>query len=110
MTIKLTAICLLVGSLLAPLMLHADEGTDQDRKHPINFVKDSAITTAVKTKLAAKHLASLKHIKVDTDSDGVVWLSGTVRTQHAADKAGEIARNTDGVRAVKNNIAITPAH
>ena len=45
--------------------------------HAVVFVKDSAITTKIKTKLAADHITSLERIHVDTDKDGVVWLSGT---------------------------------
>jgi hypothetical protein len=37
----------------------AGEDSDTDRSHPVTFVKDSAITTAIKTKLAAEHITSL---------------------------------------------------
>ncbi len=57
----------------------------------MTFVKDSAITTKVKAKLAAEKINSLVHIKVDTDSNGVVVLSGIVRIQKEADKAVSIA-------------------
>jgi hyperosmotically inducible protein len=43
---------------------------------------------------------------VDTDKDGVVWLSGSARTQAAIDKAVSIARNTEHVRSVHNGIKI----
>ena len=62
------------------------------------FVKDSAITTAIKTKLAGEHVASLGRIHVDTDKDGVVWLTGSARTQEAGDKAASIARDIAGRR------------
>ena len=96
--------CVLVGSLLAPVMsAYAD---DIDQSHPGNYIKDSAITTVIKTKLAAEHLATLKNIKVDTDDKGVVWLSGSAPSQALVDKAELIARKTDGVRAVKNQIVV----
>lgn len=104
MKIKLTAACILAGSLLAPMMAHAD--SDADRSHPMNFVKDSAITTKIKTKLAAEHLKSLKNIRVDTDENGVVWLSGSASTREQMEKAGRVARGTEGVKVVKNNILI----
>jgi hyperosmotically inducible protein len=44
------------------------------------YVKDSVITTKVKAKLASKHMSTLTKIKVDTDSQGVVWLSGVAPT------------------------------
>jgi hyperosmotically inducible protein len=79
---------------------------DSDRKHPGAFVKDSAITTKIKAKLAEEKLSSLAHIKVDTDSKGAVVLGGKVKTQEEADKAVSIARETEGVTSVKSNIRI----
>jgi hyperosmotically inducible protein len=70
------------------------------------YVKDSVITTKVKTKLAAKHMSTLTNIKVDTDKDGVVWLSGTAPTKDASDLAEMITKDTDGVRAVHNKIMV----
>jgi hyperosmotically inducible protein len=70
------------------------------------YVKDSAITTKVKTKLAAKHLSTLTKIEVDTDKSGAVWLSGTAPTKDAKDLAGMITKDTDGVTAVHNNIVV----
>jgi hyperosmotically inducible protein len=70
------------------------------------YVKDSAITTKVKAKLAAKHMSTLTKISVDTDKDGVVWLSGTAPTKDAKDLAEMITKNTDGVTAVHNKIVV----
>ena len=82
------------------------QDSDADRAHPKAFVKDSAITTKIKTKLAAEHIASLGRIHVDTDKDGVVWLTGRARTQEAIDKAVSIARETEGVKDVHSHIKI----
>ncbi len=71
-----------------------------------HYVKDSMITTKVKAKLAAKHLTTLTRINVDTDANGVVWLSGRAPTQDAVDMAGLLAKDTDGVRSVHNDIAV----
>jgi len=51
-------------------------------------------------------LTSLGRIHVDTDKDGVVWLSGSARAQSDIDKAVEIARGTEGVREVKNELVV----
>ena len=83
----------------------ADQGTATDSTH---FVKDSVITTKVKTKLAAKHMSTLTNIKVDTDDQGVVWLSGHAPTKDASDVAELTAKNTEGVTSVHNNIVIQP--
>jgi hyperosmotically inducible protein len=79
---------------------------DSDTSHPGNFVADSVITTKVKAKLAEKHLSTLADIRVDTDHDGVVWLSGKAPTQDASDLAKMIAKDTDGVRNVHNRIVV----
>jgi hyperosmotically inducible periplasmic protein len=98
--------CVLVGALLGPPVLVVAQDSDTDRSHAKAFVKDSAITTKIKTKLAAEHITSLGRIHVDTDKNGVVWLTGTVRTQEAADKAESIARETEGVKAVHSKLKI----
>jgi hyperosmotically inducible protein len=94
-----------LGVACAPMAM-ADEGAADKGTH--HFVKDSAITTKVKAKLAAKHLSTLTRIKVDTDADGVVWLSGRAPTQDASDLAAMIAKNTEGVNSVHNDIVVEP--
>ena len=99
---KVATICFVIGAMLAPVAVYAED-TDADRSNPATFVKDSAITTKIKTQLAAEHLGSLKHISVDTDQNGVVWMRGTVNSQSEADKAITIARSTEGVKTVKSS-------
>ena len=48
----------------------------------------------------------MANIKVDTDKDGVVWMSGTVKSQEEVDKALSIARGTEGVKNVKNDVKV----
>ena len=103
---KLAITCLIVSAALAPVAGWSADKGDADRSHPKAFVKDSAITTKIKSKLAAQHLTSLGRIHVDTDADGVVWLSGTARSQDEIDMAVSIARDTEHVVAVKNKLRI----
>lgn len=105
MKYKLALTCVVIGSLLAPVLAMAADA-DADWEHPKAFVKDSAITTAIKAKVAAEHVTSLRHIHVDTDKDGVVWMHGHARTQEVADRAAEIARETDGVKSVHSRITV----
>ena len=105
MKTKLVMTCLICGILLGPAVAMAQD-SDADRSHPKAFVKDSAITTKIKTKLGAQHLTSLGRIHVDTDENGVVWLSGSARTQEAIDQAVSIARDTEGVKDVHNHVKI----
>lgn len=77
-----------------------------DRSHPKDFVKDSAITAKIKSKLAAQHLSSLDRIHVDTDANGEVYLSGTARSQADIDKAVSIARSTEHVAGVQSDLTV----
>ena len=105
MKYKLATTCFVIGSVLAPVAAYAAD-SDTDRSNPANFVKDSVITTKIKTKLAAEHLGSAKHIQVDTDKNGIVWLSGTANSQEEVNQAVTIARNTEGVKSVKNELKV----
>lgn len=107
MKTKPLLLCVFAATLAAPVLGMAG-APEADSSHPAQYVKDSAITAAVKTKLAADHVGSLTQLKVDTDQDGIVWLSGTTKTQEAADRAVEAARNADGVIAVKSDIVVAP--
>jgi len=102
---KLATTCLVIGAVLAPVAAYAEDA-DTDRANPATFVKDSAVTTKIKTKLAAEHLGSLKHISVDTDQNGVVWMTGTVNNEAEANQAVTIARNTEGVTSVKSSLNV----
>jgi len=97
---------LLSTGLACGTLVFADDSGMSDSNH--HYVKDSVITTKVKSKLAEKHLGTLTRIKVDTDENGVVYLSGRAPTQDAADLAGMIAKNTDGVTSVHNDITVQP--
>ncbi len=105
----LTVTCVAVGTLLGSAMAAsavAIAAPESDTTQAVTYVKDSAITTDVKTKLAAEHLTSLERIHVDTDTSGAVWLSGSASTREAADKAAAIARDTAGVTKVHSNIKV----
>ena len=98
--------CVLFGTLLAPAAVVVAQDSSADSSHPTALAADSITTTTIKTKLAAQHLASLDRIHVETDKDGVVWLSGNASSQEAADKAVSIARATEHVKAVHSDITI----
>jgi hyperosmotically inducible protein len=105
MKYKLATTCFLIGTVLAPVAAYAAD-SDTDRSKPVVFVKDSVITTKIKTKLAAEHPGSMKHIKVDTDMNGVVWMTGTANTQGEVDQAVAIARGTEGVKSVTSKLTV----
>jgi hyperosmotically inducible protein len=101
--------CVACGTLLGSAVAMAADDSTSDTSRTLVFLKDSAITTEIKTKLAAEHITSLERIHVETDRDGVVWLSGSARTQKAADKAVSIARETERVKAVHSDITVKSA-
>ena len=102
---QLMTACFIVGTLMVPFAVRAADG-DTDRSHPTAFVKDSVITTKVKTKLAADTARTLAHVRVDTDANGMVVLSGTAKNQEEINAAVSIARGTEGVTSVQNHIKI----
>lgn len=65
----------------------------------------------IKSKIAAQYVTedSLDNSDIDIDiTSGAVVLSGAVRTAAARDRATAIAKATDGVKSVKNNLNIDP--
>jgi osmotically-inducible protein OsmY len=66
---------------------------------------DASITQAVKDKLLLQPEKSSKNIGVDTH-EGVVTLSGTVKSQQEKDQAMQIARGTQGVQRVEDKLSV----
>jgi hyperosmotically inducible periplasmic protein len=106
MKINAVVTCIAMAGLLGSAVVLAEGDSDADRSHPMAFVKDSAITAKIKTKLAAEHITSMGRIHVDTDKDGIVWLSGSARSQQAIDQAVSLARETEGVKSVHSDLTV----
>jgi len=66
---------------------------------------DATITGVIKTKLAADGRVKASEINVDT-ANGIVTLTGNVDGQEAKDAAQRLARDTNGVREVKDMISV----
>ena len=98
--------CAIFATLLGGSVVANAQDSHSDTAHAEAYVKDSAITTKIKTRLAAEHATSLGDIHVKTDKDGVVWLSGSVKTRQAAEKALSIARSTAHVKRVHSEIKV----
>ena len=69
---------------------------------------DAGITGLVKTKLAADSQVNASEINVDT-KDGVVTLTGNIDSQEAKNRAIQLARDTKGVRDVRDMIEVRVA-
>lgn len=71
------------------------------------YVDDTAITTAVKAKFVGNKDVDATSIRVET-LNGTVMLSGFAKNSLEKSTAESIARDTKGVRSVKNEIAVRP--
>jgi hyperosmotically inducible protein len=96
---------MLIGALLLPVVGYSAD-VDSDRSSPKAFVKDSVITAKIKAEMAKDKQVSAMNIKVDTDNNGVVTLSGMAKSRQEADKAVLLARSVKGVIAVENRIQV----
>jgi len=72
-------------------------------KPPAPKFDDDGITAAVKHRLVADESKMLSNVDVETVSR-IVYLTGTVRDEHAERRAAEIARSVDGVNKVVNDL------
>ena len=68
---------------------------------------DPGITTALKTKLLADPTVGGLRIDVDT-RDGVVTLTGQVKSKAEREQALKLARETDGVKTVEDKLTVVP--
>jgi len=68
-------------------------------------IDDAGITAAVKARLLDD--PAVRGLRIDVDTrEGVVYLTGTVRSDQERNRAVEIARNTDNVKDVQASLKI----
>jgi osmotically-inducible protein OsmY len=76
---------------------------------PLGFLQpqsnDERITNAILESMLNNEVVSNIKVRVQT-TDGVVMLSGYVKTIRQSDVSEEIARRTPGVKSVQNNIIV----
>jgi len=96
--VQYLVIVMLVAGIAACASTSKQSGTGE-------YVDDTVITTKVKSLLAADDFLKSFAISVETYK-GTVQLSGFVDSQNAINKAGEIARDVQGVSSVKNNLIV----
>jgi len=75
------------------------------RRTPSQISADDAMTSAVRSKLAADAGLRLLNLGVDTH-DGVVTLRGQVNNVQQRNAAQLAARSTNGVKAVRNELVV----
>ncbi len=94
---SLLALVALAAVVLLPACSDTREAEDQ--------ISDAAVTAAVKTRIAAD--PDLNPFEIDVDTlEGVVTLRGLVETDHQREEAGEVARRTQGVQEVDNQLGL----
>ncbi len=71
------------------------------------YVDDAGITTLVKSRFVENKQVDAAAISVET-LNGTVMLSGFAKNSSEKVIAGDIARGVNGVKMVKNEIAIRP--
>lgn len=71
------------------------------------YVDDTSITTSVKARFIENKQVDASSIRVET-LNGIVMLSGFAKSATERTTAESIARAVNGVKAVKNEIAIRP--
>ncbi len=85
----------------------AEQGKDAARQTG-NAITDSWITMKVHSQFIPEDALEGSDIDVDTNA-GVVTLKGTVLTEAAKKRAVEIAKATDGVKSVIDQLRVGPA-
>ena len=93
------------GMGCAIALMTAGCASDGDQRSTGQVIDDTAILTKTKAALVSDPVVSGMAINVDVER-GVVQLSGAVNGQVEKQKAEDIARGVDGVRAVENNIIV----
>lgn len=71
------------------------------------YVDDSAITTAVKARYVENKDVDASSIRVET-LNGTVMLSGFAKNETEKSTAESVALKVNGVKSVKNQIAVRP--
>jgi len=69
------------------------------------YIDDATITTQVKARMVENKQVDAAAISVET-LNGTVMLSGFAKSSLEKETAGTIARNVNGVKSVRNEIAV----
>jgi osmotically-inducible protein OsmY len=102
---KLTTRSLVAAALLGMAITTVGCAGSPTTKSTGDVIDDTTIATKVKAKLIDDPVVKASNIQVETFK-GTVQLSGFAATQAEADRAVQLARETTGVKSVKNDIRI----
>src|SRR6185295_5866749 len=115
MKLNFATILVIAGVSLAPLSAYAADAAEnketikekasETKKKVKRVSKDTSITTKVKAKFAKDSDVSAMKIHVKT-KNSVVTLSGKAKSDMEKSKAEDLAKDTEGVKSVTNNIKV----
>jgi hyperosmotically inducible protein len=71
------------------------------------YVDDAAITTSIKAKFVENKVVAANAISVET-LNGTVLLSGFAKSNDEKNTAHQIAHDTKGVKAVRDEVVVRP--
>jgi osmotically-inducible protein OsmY len=97
----------LAAALIATVGATSGCAVARDQQTAGSYIDDTALTTRVKAKFAADPTVSAMSISVET-LKGTVQLAGFAKSAEEKAMAEKLARETSGVVAVRNDIAVRP--
>lgn len=100
---------LLAATLLAAAALLVTSGCAVTRGQESvgAYIDDATITTQIKSRFVESKAVDAASIHIET-LNGTVLLSGFAKSGNERSTAESIARNVNGVKAVRNEIAVRP--
>ena len=102
---KISYVLLLALSASAPLVFSTGCAVTRGRETMGQYTDDKVITSKVKTALVKDPAVKGGDVNVTT-FQGVVQLSGFVENQTQKERAGELARQVNGVSEVHNDLIV----
>jgi osmotically-inducible protein OsmY len=106
--ILILSLCLAMSACSSMLMGGSASGTTdlgEDRRTSRQVSDDNAITATIRSRYAMDTAIGAAKVSIETYA-GTVTLKGTVPSFAIRDRAVSIARNTDKVRSVNNQILV----
>lgn len=97
----------IVSTLIAALMLTAVVGctSSPNQQTAGQYIDDTVVTTSVKTAILKEESLKSAEINVET-YQGVVQLTGFVRSQDNIATAMNVTRGVNGVKSIKNDMRL----
>jgi hyperosmotically inducible protein len=102
---KITLFVFLAALAAVPFTFTTGCAVAQQQESTGQYVDDKTISTKVKTALYEDPVVKGTQVNVNT-FQGVVQLSGFVENETQKERAGQIAQQAKGVRAVHNDIVV----